>query len=378
MAANAYKNLIKSLDGLPEKKKKELVKQIMSMIREHDGNANNRCSSMVKEHTFKTQIPDCPRCKAKADLGNIVRKGYKGGVQRYYCKACGRFFMPTTNTVFAYTHKYADVWEKFIEMTLGGKSLASCAGECKIAIQTAFTWRHKILNSLKLHLNDICLSGNVEMDETLFPISFKGNHIPGGIGANRTLQYFGSNNLPRPSFKRGSDNKSSAAKNKACVVCMTKNGNEGFYAAVPGVGFMKPEMLRKTVCKHVDKENSLMIVDQYKITKNFLEENEYKYVSLLSNVSNNPNDHKPEVREGLHLQHVNALHHHLRLFLAKYSGVSTKYLENYVALYIWLKNVSAIKQKRRTKKVTITQISHAGCGLTHKQLKGLPAVPFCA
>ena len=64
------------------------------------------------------------------------------------------------------------------------------------------------------------------------------------------------NNLPRESFKRGTDNRSKTANDKACVFCMIKNGNESFYASVPGTGYMLPSMLDKTIGKHVEKEDA--------------------------------------------------------------------------------------------------------------------------
>lgn len=378
MASKEYNNLIAKLSSMPVREQRKLVGQIMNMLKENKATDIDRCTHMVKEHTFKNEMPDCPHCKAKAKLGSVIKKGYNKGAQRFLCKTCGRYFVATTNTVFENTRKPAAVWEKYIQLTISGESLRTCADECEISIQTAFDWRHKILNALKIQQNNMMMSGKVEMDEMLIPISYKGNHIPGWNKEDRTLKAYGSNNLPRRSFERGSDNRSVSSKNKACVCCMVKNGNEGFYGVVPGVGFMQNAMLDHTIGKHVDKENTLVLVDNYKITKNYLEDNQYKYMCLLSNTSDNSHAHKPEVRDGNHLQHVNALHHHLRVFLANYSGVSTKYLENYVSLYMWIKNINAIKQKRYAKKHTVSRLSNSDCYITRKQIEALPAVPACA
>ena len=159
---------------------------------------------------------------------------------------------------------------------------------------------------------------------------------------------------------------------------MVKDGNKGFYATVPGVGFMNPYMLDKTIAKHVDKDDTILIADQYKVTVNYLDSNDYKYIILASNTSPNISDHKAEVRDGHHLQHVNAMHMHLRKFLSKYCGVSTKYLENYISLYIWLKNVAAYRQKKHTKKISISRMATSDCYISRKGLEALPAVPKCA
>ena len=62
------------------------------------------------------------------------------------------------------------------------------------------------------------------------------------------------------------------------------------------------------------------------------------------------NHHKPEVKDGMHIQHVNAMHMNIRRFLRPYCGVSTKYLENYISLYVWLKNVAAHRKRSTHRK----------------------------
>ncbi|MBQ3002169.1 MAG: IS1595 family transposase [Clostridia bacterium] len=337
------------------------------------------CSTMVREHSFKNELPDCPHCGASAKLGYIIKRGLSSNqAQRYMCKSCKKRFVATTGTVFEKTRKSSDLWEKFIQLTINGKSIKACAEECDITVQTAFTWRHKILNAFRVHQESAMLSGQIEMDEMLIPISYKGNHIKGSFDSARKCGQGIDNNLPRKSFQRGSDNRSMSSKDKACVFCMIKNGNEGFYATVPGIGFMQPQMLDTTVAKHVDKEHAHLLADNYRTTANYLKDNGYSYETLLSNITGNERDHKPEVRDGKHLQHVNAFHHHLRQFLRPYCGVSTKYLENYVSLYIWLKNIAANKQKKQTKKISVSRASTSDCYITRKALEMRPAVPCCA
>lgn len=377
MAKKEYNELLKKLNNLSTKELKKIVSDIISSL-ENCSNRKNGCESMVLEHRSINDKPDCPRCKAQAALGCIVKRGTKHGAQQYYCKSCGRHFLATTNTVFAHTHKESETWEKYIYSTIRGDSLKVCAAECNISERTAFRWRHKFLNALRVHQESSMLSGTIEMDEMLIPISYKGNHISGGFNDTRRSGRGVCNNLPRKSYKRGSDNKSASSKDKACVCCMTRNGNEGYFAVVPGVGFMRPDMLDKTVGKHIDKESSMMIVDNYKVTTNYLADHNYRYMSLLSNTSDNTRDHKPEIKDGYHLQHVNSFHYHLRKFLAKYCGVSTKYLENYVSLFVWIKNTGALKQKRQIHKLSITRASNADCYITQRELDARPAVPMCA
>ena len=41
---------------------------------------------------------------------------------------------------------------------------------------TAFSWRHKILDALHEMADKVYLDGKVEADETVFDVSYKGNH----------------------------------------------------------------------------------------------------------------------------------------------------------------------------------------------------------
>ena len=72
------------------------------------------------------------------------------------------------------------------------------------------------------------------------------------------------------------------------------------------------------------------------------------------------------------------MHRHIRQFLSGYSGVSSKYLENYVALYVWLKSVDIRKQKRAADKVSVARVSEPDCYISRKALENRPSVPKCA
>ena len=376
---NDLSQLMSMLKRLPANEQKKLVSQIMDMMQTPDGADRNSCNRFVKEHTFRNQKPDCPHCKAKASQGFVVKKGFKRGDQRYFCKSCEHFFMATTNTAFEGTHKAPSVWEKFIELTISGASIKKCAEECDLCIQTAFTWRHKILHTFRVHQETTSMTGQIELDEMLISINYKGNHVRGERFHKRRLNKESSNNnMPRASYKRGSDNTSKSSKDKACVFCMVKNGNEGFYAVVPGIGFMDATKLDATLGKHVKKDSSMILADQYKVTAKYLAANNYEHMLLASNTSDNYNGHKPEVRDGKHLQHVNAMHMHIRRFLRPYCGVSTKYLENYVSLFVWLKNIAAHKQKKQTRKVSISRLASSDCYISRKGLEAFPAVPCSA
>ena len=59
---------------------------------------------------------------------------------------------------------------------MNGFTVRKSAEICGINKDTAFIWRHKILDALQNMASDVKLDGIVEADETFFAISFKGNH----------------------------------------------------------------------------------------------------------------------------------------------------------------------------------------------------------
>ena len=367
--------------GMSSSERQRFVDQVLQMMQRENITQKNNCEGIVRG--VRGDRPDCPHCYAKASDGHISKSGFnKGGVQRFVCKKCGRIFVATTNTAFAHTRKSADVWRKFVELTLTGRSLAYCSQRCDISIQTAFTWRHKVLDAIRTYLQRTLqkeqLSGRIEIDEMFLPLNYKGNHVKGAIGTRRIRPRGADNGLPRRSFKRGTDNKPKSNKERACVFCMVGNCNQSFYGAVPGVGAMLPNMLDATLAKVVDKDSSVILADQYKVTRDYLETNKYLYITLAANTSDNPHDHKAEIQGENHLQHVNAMHRLIRLFLKPYLGVSSKYLENYVSLYVWIRSLRAKQEEWKIHEETLSLSSAPNSYVSWAELKSRPAIPCCA
>ena len=146
--------LNKMLEAVSQFSKKEqaaLVEQIMELMRETNLAGKDSCHSLVTRAS--SSMPDCPHCGAKATFKNIIKKGPKpNGAQRFMCKSCGKTFLATTGTAFAYTKKDADTWRKYISLTIQGATLQMCEEECGISHQTAQDWRHKILHVFEVNM----------------------------------------------------------------------------------------------------------------------------------------------------------------------------------------------------------------------------------
>ena len=81
---------------------------------------------------------------------HAVRNGRRAdGTQRYICRDCGKSFVVTTNSIVSGTQKSLAVWEKYIDCMMNGYSIRKTADICGIHRNTAFLWRHKILDALQ-------------------------------------------------------------------------------------------------------------------------------------------------------------------------------------------------------------------------------------
>ena len=112
--------------------------------------------------------PSCIHCKGK----HVVKNGKrKDGVQRFLCRDCHRSFIASTDSITSRTRKSISVWATYLKCMLDQKTLKQSSAECDISISTAFTWRHKILDTLSELTEKTHLTGVVEADETFFNVS---------------------------------------------------------------------------------------------------------------------------------------------------------------------------------------------------------------
>lgn len=108
----------------------------------------------------------CPLCGCI----HVVRNGHrKDGTQRYVCKDCGKSFVIATNSIVSGTRKDLSVWEQYIDCMMNGLSIRKTAVACGIHRNTAFLWRHKILDALQNMADDVTLDGIIEADELFSP-----------------------------------------------------------------------------------------------------------------------------------------------------------------------------------------------------------------
>ncbi|MBC8059323.1 MAG: IS1595 family transposase [Clostridiaceae bacterium] len=111
----------------------------------------------------------CPHCNSS----NIIKNGRYKEKQRFICKTCSKNFNSLTNSPISMSHKL-NKWPAFIECLIKGMSLRATAAVIGVSYVTLFYWRHKIMRALKSNENN-SLVGDVEADDTFLAYSEKGS-----------------------------------------------------------------------------------------------------------------------------------------------------------------------------------------------------------
>lgn len=288
----------------------------------------------------------------------------KYGNQRYKCKSCGVFFNATSYSIVSKTHKSYDTWKKYIELTLKCCPISYCAKVCGISERTAFIWRHKILHALQYDQDNRVLGGIIETDDMYVSISYKGNH--------KNSKNF---TMPRQPFKRGSDNRGQLSS-RACVTCAYERNGQS-YGEVLGRGQPTIAMLSHAFDERVMPE-SIVIADKAIGIKNYFNNNDsVELVQLLAHIKPKSMNAPPEIKGVYHIQNINSMHSRFRRFLRNYCGVSTKYLNHYLSLFIWIENHKKINDIDFEKEI-IKDITAAGSYVKASELFDLPPIPLIA
>lgn len=294
----------------------------------------------------------CPLCGCI----HVVRNGHrKDGTQRYVCKDCGKSFVIATNSIVSGTRKDLSVWEQYIDCMMNGLSIRKTAVACGIHRNTAFLWRHKILDALQNMADDVTLDGIIEADETFFAISYKGNH-----SKSKTFA------MPRKAHKRGhSTHIRGWSQEKVCVPCAV-NRNGLSISKITNTGRVSTRDLHHIYDGRI-KTNSTLVTDKMNSYVRFTNANGIDLVQLKTG----------KAKKGIYnIQHINSYHSQLKRFMRGFNGVSTKYLNNYL---VWNNLVNYAKESDMEKRnifltFVLATLKTAKC----RDLSNRPAVPLVA
>lgn len=244
-----------------------------------------------------SQHPTCAYCHGQ----QLKRWGQSEGRQRYRCTPCAKTFNAFTGTPLARLRQ-PEKWQDYLDGMADSATLRIAARDYDVTLHTSFRWRHRFLQVLE---NDQAgeLSGIVELDETFFRESFKGQ----------------KSNLPRPARHRGSDSK------KACRKVPVLVARDRSAHTVDGLldNETATEM-KKHLQGHVSA-SAILCADASLAHEKLARDMGLPLKELVTSAGQHV------VEEVFHIQHVNAYHSHLKRWIdGVFYGVATKYLKHYL------------------------------------------------
>ena len=278
------KNLIKDLS---KDDKKLLIRMLKTEV-------------MDETNRFKNGVV-CPHCQSL----KVVKRAVVCNRQRYTCRNCSKSFTYYSGTILNKTRKQIQMWKDYIDYMFEGHSIKAIAEMLKITERTSFKWRHKILSVLEKKFMNDNLSGIVEIDETFVRKAQKG--YPWLI--------------EKPTKLRGISHQQTGV-----LVAIDRNNN--VISQVYGKGRITTKQIKKILHKRIDKK-SIVITDGLKAYIKFCESEKLDLKQL--------KDSQSVVSKIYHINHVNSYHSYLKNFLNNFRGVSTKYLDRYLAWFKFTK-----------------------------------------
>lgn len=245
---------------------------------------------------------------------SVIKHGKKNDVQRFRCKDCTKTFNDLTLTPMANSHLELSTWLEYSKCMIIGLSIRKSAEHCKVSVKTSFYMRHRLLDAVMNFQGIGEVSGIVEMDETFLPESFKGNHKKSGF------------KMPRDARKRGKQVKKRGISNEqVCIAtAIDRKNNIIFEMVTKGrIGTVDLERLFKD---RLDPK-SLICTDSHPSYNKFIKKYASEHIKIASG------KHKNGV---YHIAHVNSIHSKFKKWIARFNGVATKYLTNYLHWFKWL------------------------------------------
>ena len=267
----------------------------------------NRLSDKAHQELTEEQLGEvkhCPHCTST----KFTHWGQSNGLPRYRCKACLKTFNVLTDTPLARL-RHKSLWLHYSEMMLESFTIRKAANELGIDKNTSFLWRHRFLMSPTIHKPGH-LSGIVEADETFFLESHKGEK-----GLKR-----------EPRKRGGKATKRGTSAEQVPVLIIRDRSGATSEAILPGV---TSDALAEVLTPLLDRD-AILCSDGHR---------SYQAFSRKSGISHRPVNISAGQRvidKAFHVQNVNAYDSRLKVWMLRFHGVATKYLDHYLGWQRWL------------------------------------------
>lgn len=296
------------------------LKEIHGSQVENSLNVVNKysCQLAIIDLLKNREILCCPHCSCK----KIIKFGKYSGLQRYKCSNdfCKKTFSQKTKTLFSYSKKPADLWIKYFILLNNGKSLRECSAILNINLATSFFWRHKILVTQNKNYYNI-LKNYVEVSKIMMCENFKGNRNANNYNKEKVFiacAMDSNKNLLSKVISRRTISLNSIKANfsynidESAILSAYNDRYFDIYSSKHNSKILPVQ--NKTISTIINqiKSNSLSSKNTY-------------YVKDIEKLNSN----LPKKCLFIHSFSLN-----IKIWLLRFRGVATKYLENYLNWHI--------------------------------------------
>ena len=324
---NLIKDIQRSLDALFSECSSDDLAYIASLAQDHLIAKGLKVRTIdefiIAEKESKNEPIVCPCCGSS----NISLYGRyttsKERRQKYKCIACKKTFSLLRNTLIEGNSFTLFEWMRFIDCLYNGFTIAKTARICGVSEKTAFDIRSLIFFALGILEESVSLSGNIAIDETYIPISYKGNH--------EQQQDF---TMPRKARKRGGENHTRGlSKNLAAIVCAVDDSGVSV-AKVADCGAPTAQKLDDALLQHIEVNQAEMLYsDKSAAIRRFALNNNLPIQQ--SRLLAAPKVGQKNYKTIKQIQRVGAYQERLKKFLKRFNGISSEWLQGYVSLFSW-------------------------------------------
>jgi len=306
--------LLQMFDNLSQSEQRKFLRSIKQTtnleLKDFQIKSYKDSDSYLLSNKFEGNRPThCPICGGT----HIIKFGVLKGRQRFCCKDCKKTFGTTHNTITKSSKKPLQVWQTYISCMIHKMPLRATAAICDISLNTAFVWRHKILDALQNMMSSVKLEGVIEADETYMRLSFKGNH--------KDKESIFADREP---YKRGTRaKKRGLSKEQACVQTAINLDGKSI-AKIIALGKPKYSAMNEFLKGKISK-NSMFVTDGFSTYSKISKEMELQHVKIAKGRYTNG---------AFNIQLLNNYHAQFKkLVNVIFQGVSTKYLNNYLVYH---------------------------------------------
>jgi len=318
--APRFKKLVAQLPLLNQPQRQQLLDAL------HPAAGLDRIIALIAE--IRAPVRRCPDCFCE----RCHRHGQANDLQRFRCCQCGRTFNDLTGTPLARL-RHKGKWLDYLAALLDSRTVRSAARQVGVHRNTTFRWRHRFLHWVKFD-RPRQLTGIVEADETYLLESQKG-----------------SRKLDRKPRKRGGKAALRGISRHLDCILVARDRSGQTIDAVTGRGALKKSQLVQHLLPKLDPQ-ALLVTDANAAYRAFARDHGIPHQAV------NLQRVRASGQGAIHVQNVNAYHRRFKEWLARFHGVASWRLPNYLG-WLW-----ALDGGRVT---SVEQLLRIAIGFIHRQ-----------